>query len=240
MAGRIAYYGNIVTDGLVLNLDAGKKESYPGTGSIWRDISNNGNDGTLINEPTYDSDNFGSIVFDGVNDYVDSIGNLSSFSFIQNTGVFTILAWVKLTDLSTARYFLGNNDGTTSAKGFYLGYTGVSGRLWMSITYGVSGQITLNLTRNNFFLDNNWVLVACVGNGTSCQFYKNGQIFDTSQAIGTLSTGDSSRALSIGRINNLNSSYWRGNISQTLIYNRALSSQEVAQNFNAYRTRYGI
>jgi hypothetical protein len=69
MAGRIAYYGNIATQGLVLDLDAAIQGSYPKTGSIWFDISNNGNNGTLTNGPLYTGSDYGAMVFDGVDDY---------------------------------------------------------------------------------------------------------------------------------------------------------------------------
>jgi hypothetical protein len=62
-------YESIVTDGLVLNLDAGFVGSYPTTASIWYDLSGNNNNGTLINGPTFSTDGGGSIVFDGVDDY---------------------------------------------------------------------------------------------------------------------------------------------------------------------------
>jgi hypothetical protein len=240
MAGRIAYYGNIVTNGLVLDLDAAKRDSYPGSGTVWRDIAGGVINGSLINGPTFNPNNFGSIVFDGVDDYVDSIGTVSSFSFIQNTGIFTINAWVRLNDLSAARYFLGNNDGTTNGIGFYLGKTVSSANLWLAITYGVGGQFTLNYIRSNFFTVNDWICVTCVGNGIDCQFYKNGVSFDSPSNFGTFSTGNSTRNLSVGRINNFNSSYWQGNVAQTQIYNRALSATEVLQNYNATKGRYGL
>jgi hypothetical protein len=135
---------------------------------------------------------------------------------------------------------MGNNDGTTGSKGFYIGYTGVSGRLWLAITYGVSGLLTLNQTKSNFFTDNNWALVTCVGNGTTCQFYKNGTSFDTPNNFGTFSTGDSTRVLSVGRINDFNSSYWSGNVAITQIYNRSLSPTEILQNYNAQKSRFGL
>ena len=233
------YQGPIVTNGLVMALDAGNLVSYESgsttTYSLTGSIS-----GSLVNGTGYNNGNGGSWVFDGVDDYINNIGTTSSFSFIQNTGIFTISSWVRLTDLSVARYFLGNNDGTTGAKGFYLGHRGTPGQLWMAITYGIGGQTTISLIRDNFFTDNNWVFVTCVGNGTTCQFYKNGQIFGSSGTFGTLSTGDSTRALSVGRINDLNSSYWKGNIAQTQIYNRALTATEIQQNFNAQSNRFGF
>ncbi len=234
-------YESIVTDGLIFNIDAGFTPSYPTSGTTWYDLAYSGNNGTLTNGPTYSTDGAGSIVFDEVDDYVTNIGTTSTFSFIQNTGIFTISAWVKLSDLSTARYFMGNNDGTTVSKGFFLGHSATSGRLWLSITYGTSGQFTLNQTKNNFFTDSNWVLVTCVGNGTNCQFYKNGISFDTPNNFGTFSTGDSSRVLGVGRFNNTSvSNYWSGNVALTQIYNRALSSTEVLQNYNAQKSRFGL
>jgi hypothetical protein len=90
MAGRISYYGNIVKDGLILDLDAAKRDSYPGTGTTWNDISGNQNNGTLVNGPTFNSGNGGSIVFDGVNDYA----NLSDpMSLRLETFNFTLSLW---------------------------------------------------------------------------------------------------------------------------------------------------
>jgi hypothetical protein len=229
----------IPTNGLVLSLDAQNTNT---TTNITYDTSGNNNNGTLLNGTQYISDGNGSWSFDGVDDYITNIGTTSTFSFIQNTGIFTICAWVKLNDFSVPGYFMGNNDGTASQKGFYLGYPNIQNRLWLSITYGVSGQATLNLQRENFFTDNNWVFVTAVGNGTTCQFYRNGVSFSTSGTFGTFSTGDSRRTLSVGRINNSlgSASYWKGNVSQTSIYNRALTQDEITTIFNATRTRYGL
>ena len=85
----IDYTTPIVLNGLVLYLDAGNPLSYPGTGTIWTDLSNFGNNGTLINGPTFNSGNGGNIVFDGTNDFVTcgtAIGKLPNF---------TISCWIK-------------------------------------------------------------------------------------------------------------------------------------------------
>ena len=60
----------IVTDGLVLCLDAAIGKSYPGSGTSWTDLSGNGNNGTLQNTPTFNSANGGSLIFDAANDVV--------------------------------------------------------------------------------------------------------------------------------------------------------------------------
>ena len=230
----------IVTDGLVLHLDAANTKSYQSGSTTWNDLSGNRNNGTLVNGPTFSSGNGGSIVFDGVNDYID-LGTTSTFSFIQNTGVFTICAWVRLTDFSTARFMLGNNDGTGGRKGFNLGYRGTSGRLWLAMSDG--GGAILDLTRNNFFINSDWVFVTVVGNGTTCQFYRNGLIFGApSNTFTRLSTGDSFRVLGLGRLNNytLSNSYWQGNITQTQIYNKTLTAEEILQNYNATKSRFNL
>ena len=87
----IHYSPTTVTSGLVLCLDAGNAKSYPGSGTVWTDLSGNGNTGTLINGPTYNSANGGSIVFDGVNDYANiGVGR----GVNQFSGNFAVSVWV--------------------------------------------------------------------------------------------------------------------------------------------------
>ena len=82
----------IVKSGLVLYLDAGNQNSYPGTGTTWTDISRNNNNGTLTNGPTFNSENGGSIVFDGTNDYVSTA--------LTSTNSFTWNVWYKTNTVS--------------------------------------------------------------------------------------------------------------------------------------------
>jgi len=231
--------GNIVTNGLVLNLDAANPRSYPQpyNGATWFDLSGLGNNGTLTNGPTYNSSNGGSIVFDGVDDYVTDIGTTSTFSFIQNTAVFTLNLWVKASVLGTAMYFMGNNDGTSGSKGFFFGKI-ANNRLYLAVTYGGAGAFSYQ--PSNYFTDTNWVNVTVSVNGSNAIAYKNGVQFGSpSSTITNFSTGNSQRTLAVGRINNL-SSYWNGNIATAQIYDRALNASEVLQNFNATRARFGV
>ena len=100
----------IVSDGLVLWLDAGITPSYPTSGTTWTDLSGNNNNGTLVNGPTYSSTNGGSLVFDGTNDYVN-ISNSSSFNF--GSGDFTVESWIRITSLAVYHPIL---EGRTSAS----------------------------------------------------------------------------------------------------------------------------
>ena len=96
---------NVVTDGLVLYLDAANPKSYINGSTSWRDMAGSVYSGTLTNGPTFSSDNYGSIVFDGANDYVNSSVYSTTASFSFYTGSFSLEATVKPTAYQTASYF---------------------------------------------------------------------------------------------------------------------------------------
>ena len=119
------YSPKIVTDGLVLCLDAGNPNSYPGSGNTWKDLSRGRNNGTLVNGPTFSGDNGGSIVFDGVDDYTSfgtSLGN--------EWPSITVSTWSNPSQLNQntgQRYYLINADdnssgGIQSVFNLFLGY----------------------------------------------------------------------------------------------------------------------
>lgn len=230
----------IPTDGLVLSLDAQNTNLYAVSTTTAYDISGNENNGTLTNGTQYVANGDGSWNFDAVDDYIDNIGTTSSFSFIQNTGIFTICAWVRLTEFSTTqRAIMGNNRNVTTEKGFLLARGTASSRIRFVITNG--GGNVFSQQWDNYFLDDNWVFVTIVGNGTNVIYYRNGTLFQNGANLGTLATGDSTRTLSVGRVTNLSSSFfWSGNISQTSIYNRALTTTEITTIYNATKSRYGL
>ena len=105
----------IVTNGLVLYLDAANKKSYPGTGTTWTDLSGLGNNGTLTNGPTFNSANGGSIVFDGVDDYV-SVANNSSLN--ASTQTVSVWYYAQTISLSRSATILGKHDTAGSYNGY--------------------------------------------------------------------------------------------------------------------------
>jgi hypothetical protein len=229
MAGRITYYGNIVKDGLVLLLDAAKKDSYPGSGTLWRDVSGNGNNGTLINGPTFNSDNGGSIVFDGVNDYVQ----VSSQSSLRNVSQFTMLCWMKRRT-STSKIILGQLTNVSNDVTFELWD---DNRAYFEVGNGSNsyGFITNNST--------SWQLLTMVfdgtqiGNSNRLKGYINGNLLSlTYSSTIPSTTANLTNDLMIG--GNILSNYSDGNISLVQIYNRVLSDTEVLQNYNATKNRY--
>jgi hypothetical protein len=217
MAGRIAYYGGIVTNGLVLDLDAAKKDSYPGTGTAWNDISGNRNNGTLTNGPTFSSNNGGSIVFDGVDDYTTG-------SFNQNPTQFTINVWVNLITNNTVGAGIVSTNGT--------GETGTS-FIFIQMGGGVK-PFQFNTVANTVAPTlNTWYMVTGVQTATQQSLYINNSLINTSTASGSLGT------------NYVVSRRWDGlylnaRIGSVQIYNRALSAAEITQNYNALKGRYGL
>jgi len=229
----------IPRDNLILSLDAQNTNLYATSATTAYDVSGNDYNGTLTNGVQYVANGDGSWRFDNVNDFIDNVGTTSSFSFIQNTGVFTICAWVRLTEFSTTqRFIMGNNRNASTEKGFLLGRGTSASRIRFVITNG-SGNV-FSQQYDNYFLDDNWVFVTIVGNGTNVLYYRNGGLFQTGPNLGTLSEGDSTRTLNIGKANNLVSLLWSGNISQTLIYDINLRPEVISTIYNATKTRYGL
>lgn len=220
------YSPKIVTDGLVLCLDAANPKSYPGSGTTWFDLSGNGNDGTLVNGPIFDSNDGGALNFDGVD--AKATTNISSFG--NNT---TWEAWVnRTTNANSYNMFMGRT----------LPYFGLrTGNIIFSNSIGGS-QRTLNST--GFTPANNtWYYLTFTteydGESTVPKIYING-IFNNS----TTFTGSQSSAtgfFAIGEGRSTNPWYpFNGKISAVKIYNRTLTPQEIQQNFQATRGRYGI
>jgi hypothetical protein len=265
----------IVTDGLVLALDAGNVKSYASGSTTWLDKSGRGNNGTLINGPTFNSGNGGSIVFDGVDDYcllpVD-IGN--GYAQITSEILFVPL---NLTTNKDWKFIIASGDSLTSSPAtsvFTMGFNQLtstvnipSNFLGLNLWFGVNTGP--NSTRVRAIVDNTaWsgylsgvavsvnhpnltvgtpIHITGVYNGVDTVLYVNGSLSATSisqpdgvnrSTTGNLIFDTSSKsvggsALELPRSTNTQ-------ISTFKIYNRALTADEVLQNFNALRGRFGI
>jgi hypothetical protein len=117
------YSPKIVTDGLVLCLDAANSRSYPGSGTTWFDLSGNGNNGTLANGPTFNANNNGSIVFDGTNDYVEITNRNTNLEF-QPSQAFTVSTWFKTTTIPTTGSLVANMLASGTFSGYDLWFNG--------------------------------------------------------------------------------------------------------------------
>lgn len=222
MAGRIAYYGNIVTSGLVLNLDAAKRDSYPGSGTTWRDISGNGNNGTLTNGPTFNSNNYGSIVFDGIDDYA-----LTNYDGILGTNPRSFAVWFK---------------PNSSANKNLMGYgQQVSKKMWDILLY--NGNIGIHLYNSGAeagtpYTVGVWQYITFTYTHPTIYSYMNG-VYKNSYTDSSIDTG-AIKKLNIARGAYDVYAYYNGIVANIQIYNRALSPSEILQNYNATKTRYGL
>ena len=231
-----AYNANIVTDGLVLCLDAANPRSYPLSGTSWNDLSGNGNHGTLINGPTFNSANAGALVFDGSNDYGETG---QSNNFLLGTDDFTIEAFVLLNTLNSSTTILRTDSGN--------GYNGVLfGHQTKLDCYITSNGTSWNVVSAQSFvasgaLSNTWYHLVLTRIGNNFSGYTNGSIAWTVNATGTPSIYQSSSIVRFGAANSNGAYPMNGRISNIRIYrNKALNIEQIRQNFNATRGRYGI
>jgi len=234
---------DIVRDGLVLWLDANDKTSYPGTGTVWRDLSLSGNIGTLTNGPTFDSANGGSIVFDGSNDYV-RIPNSPELQF--GLGSFTAFAWIYPSGTNNVRII--NNRGTGSG-GSYKGYQFKlfqDGSNWYfgDSSIDASTGTSFRYDSSNRYLLNSWYYINMVyETQNELRFYVNG-VLDGTVSVGTYGSLTNSLPTAIGAaisnqgVEGSKSQYYNGKIPVVGLYNRALTAAEILQNYNSTKGRY--
>lgn len=239
----------VYNNGLVLNLDAGNANSYPGTGTTWFDLATSTN-GTLVNGPTYDATNGGSIVFDGVNDYID-LGTLGNFGSSLSTNSITMEFVFKSNYTAGIRQFGTINTGSATLLGINFNrdendnYS--SGKTTFSLRD--NNGLTLGVSMNTNIYTNNYFIVVVSRNVTTNQvkFYVNG--FPVNVTVGGVGFNSNPVTFSnfqypflIGAINNRGNivNYTNCSIPSFKIYNRVLTDTEVLSNFNSTRGRFGL
>jgi hypothetical protein len=233
----------VVTGGLVLHLDAGNYASYPASGTTWYDLTNSLSDSKLTNGPTFNLDNGGAIVFDGTNDYSES----SKTSTLRNQN-FTVSCWanfgvqnlalITLIDFdhafsgpSTQGWVIQSEDATTNRNYYLAWYDGTAFQPAGGFGPGKGLQITTST----------WTNIVYAKSGTSLLGYINAsQLYSATATNSNVSYLDNKKLLIADYTGVAPRRYFKGNVSSVQIYNRALSPQEIAQNFNATRARFGI
>lgn len=225
MAG--SYYPKIVTDGLVLCLDAGNRESYRGSGTAWIDLVSGTKTAVLSNSPTFSQNNVGSLVFSSAS---QQFGTLSSPGVSGQN--LTASIWVFPTTSGTFMTPLTNMTFDSTTTGYAIQQRN-NGTFWVSVgIWGVGGETVSNIS----YTTNQWLNITMTYNGTTITAYRNGVLFGTSASTRTFTEG--TLTLGKGAINA--SEHFTGNISMVSLYSRALAAAEVSQNFNATRGRFGI
>jgi hypothetical protein len=224
----------ITTDGLVLCLDAAISKSYPGSGTSWIDLSTNKKNATLANSPSYSSVNKGFFSFDGTNEKA-----YTSTIITPSTGDFTACFAYQLTGTG-GRGGLFERKLTSPYNGWSLGQGGNGN--WSFTVSGTSdfnNRISVTMT---YPTTNTWYVDCAVyENGNSVTTYRNGEYTGntTGASQGNLSSQGTPDPLKIASRDN-SSIYLPCKVAYVMIYNKALSSDEVRQNFNATRGRFGV
>ena len=221
---------NIVTRGLVLHLDAASPNSYysPNGGTVWKDVSGNGNNGTLVNGTTFSNDAF---VFDGVDDHINCGDILPSGS--QN---ITISIWMYKFDAVVGDYILSKgtaSDGTAGST-FYI----VNGSTYVRFT-ATDTTPTRSTNVEHYGINlNQWYNFTYTYNGSTIVGYRDGANPVTNTSIsGPLNYLN--QPILIGT-HKYGSRYPQMDIGSFSLYDRALSAQEVLQNYNATKDRFGL
>ena len=239
--------GKIVNSGLVLALDAGDRNSYAGSGTVWTDISGNGNDGTLINGPTFNSSYNGGIEQDGSDDYI-TVPYKPSLAFPGNTPFsFQIVFRNKSMKGNFAAIIsFGEQDsgniGGFQMKCFYSSiYTGPYGAIGIDRYSGVNGFLSgvgYNYSSSLESLSTT-VWTYTYDSLSGAKGYRNGVLFQSTSSTGSAAT-PSTGPFTIGTRAGVPSRVTNSIINSLLIYNRTLTDEEVVQNYNTQKSRFGL
>jgi len=227
----------IVTNGLVINLDAGDPASYPPpfTGVTWIDLSGNGNNGTLVGGVGYNSANQGSLTFDRSNDYISLPTNS-----INSNADLTLNFWVNHSPLSspfTEVYTLLSGFSTNSHLQVRYNTTGTGSGLISSLELLKSGVAFMG-TFSGFTSTNNTInliTIILIKSTNTWYLYTNGTLRSSFVSSQTFTTSSPALGSSVS-----GGELFKGNMYSFSYYNRALTATEITQNFDALKGRYGL
>ena len=228
----------IITDGLVMYLDAANINSYSGTGTEWNDLSGMKNNGTLVNSPTFSN---GLIILDGVNDYISINGNSTLY-----TSNFTWQSWHHYTAGGTAIAAMWWSE--VGVKNFLTAYANINlassymrldppSTVYQSPTSGINYNGFSGQNGTQLPLLNNWVQTTLVKDGTTFTLYW-GATIKWQITITNWNIIDNSKPIQFGASNGSFSSAMK--LSTLSMYNKALTINEITQNYNSLKGRFGL
>lgn len=220
---------NIVTNGLVLYLDAANNRSYNTVSNNWVDLSVSGVNSTLTNGFTFSYENVGNILFDG-----SGYGSMGS---IDISNVFTVNSWAKLNNPSGSTFSIVFASSANQYDNF-LGFKSASpfkGILYVTESANVNNY---QLLTDSLEL-NKWYYLTFIVNISYIAVYVNG-LLSNSDTVPFVIGSWSSNLMTIGVRSNLTQYFLNGGISNLQIYNRVLTGDEIKQNFNVTKSRFGL
>ena len=220
------YVPNIITDNLVLNLNAGQLPSYLGTNTTWYDLGSGANNATLTNGPTFNNTGGGNIVFDGTNDSA-----VFSTITLGSNANWTINILTNATSFAPDSYtnILSNNSGGPVSNAMGIASNG-------KITYTYYDSTWKFIYGNSTLSTGTWYYLTWVNRSSdsTTTMYVNGAADSSAQST---SSANSHPINAIGR--NW-ATYYNGKVASVTYYNTNHSAAQVATNFNAVRGRFGI
>ena len=241
-------FGNgprIVTEGLVLAVDAADRNSYAGSGTTWNGLGTGDYTGTLTNGPTFSAADGGSIVFDGTNDYINSLVYPVSSPFSFYTGSFTLEAIVKPTLYQTGNYFGLTNmvimKGNATTYNYAMQVTNDTTVYFIKRNSTDGGlqyhSFTVPSMRNRI----SSITFTINATGTTVTCYFNGNLIGSLSITGTPIQPNASDTILISGLSaTALGTQFIGNIYGIKIYNIPLSAAQVAQNVAAVKSRYTL
>ena len=224
----IAYNPGVVSDGLVLALDAGNPKSYPGSGTTWTDLSGNGYNATLVNGATFNNN---GLRLDGTNDYAYIPSHNSKLAFPN--GSMTLIVWEKVISYGV---YGGIITTDTASDQFWKIYRDL-GDTFYKFRWGGSQNAFPNFTLNT------WNMYAAVKDASTNLFlYFNGNLASTYTVQQTIPSQNNPITFGSYRYNDAVAARYLSNqvIGPVSIYNRVLSAAEIKQNYDALRGRFGL
>ena len=242
----------IITDGLILALDAADQGSYPGAGTTWNDLSSNGFNGTLVGGVGYSNTGFGSMVLDGVDDKITA-PSVNTMGAIPNQ---TFEIWMKSSGLG-----LNTQAGLVCPDYGQQSHIRNSGPATGSVTYvlyttdnppgtdstGIATTIVSLTAFSNFVdgvncFDNRWHHIACTRNSADAVIYIDGISRVSTSGGGAWSGKTKYSAMNVEIGNNPNDTGYKlnGSLGLVRIYNKALTAAEVLQNYKALKPRFKL
>lgn len=247
------YMSPMSTNGLVMYVDAANLVSYPGSGTPWRNLTG-GVSGTLTNGPTFNSSDGGSVVLDGVNDYV-GFGNIFNNVIAGPNKKFTVTCGFYPTRTSGSQFLIGKySDSATSENGreFAVIVRDLGTGFKVDVAFSTNLFNFVNVVRSNDTLTVNQPNIITVTYDddypTSLEkvnIYINGKLSGKTLPFvgdfGPIAVGPAQFAIGASvSSNGLSANRFVGRVYYALLYNKLLTVSEILQDFNCFKTRYGL
>lgn len=228
---RLWNFGNPITNGLVLWVDFSDTSSYPGSGSVVNDLTKGGYNGTLINSPSFSSAASGSFLFNGSNQMISGTHSAE----LDISGNITVDCWFKISSNASdwVRVF---GKGASNYRTYGLWYN-TNSYQWLFQRFNSSGASANALVTDTSPLPlNTWINLVGTTSGSTHTLFLNGVQVATDGTSGPYAQSTNPYTFAYhGEIH----TYHNGAIGEGRVYNRALSAQEVLNNYNSLRNRYG-